>query len=149
MPQAPSLRGKICLLLGVVASSLLTPKIAAESADPWATLRGCLSVLDRFATCRSDKTFGTFVERWMETETAGPVAPRKEVERRLRWWMRPVGRREQCAIWARRPGAAEHVGEGSPLAKSARSDAATCEEFARAIDKDKWIPTALVDARQD
>jgi hypothetical protein len=122
---------------------------AEEQADPWATLRACLVVLDRFAQCSSDEAFGTFVERWIVAESVAPKATRKEIERRLRWWMRPVGRREQCAIWTRRAGAGAHVGEASPLKKASESKGVTCEELAQKIEKDRWIPAALIDARQD
>ena len=137
----------VLAVVALVATAAESP--AEQNADPWATMRGCLGVLDRFATCSSNKTFATFIEKWAAAEGAGQKASRKEIERRLRWWMRPTGRREQCAIWARRTGAREHVGEGSPLAKAAGTGAATCEDFGRTIDKDGWIPAGLVDARQE
>jgi hypothetical protein len=146
----PSSRCKGTILSFALMALAPTPETpAADGSDPWSTVRGCLVVLDRFAGCSSDKAMAAFVERWIAGDKAADKAARKEIERRLRWWMRPVGRREQCAIWARRAGAPEHIGEASALAKSAATAAVSCEQYGRAIDKDAWIPAALIDVKQD
>ena len=109
-------------------------------------------MLGRFASCCG----GQEVPR-----PAGPLggrcraAPERkaspaEIARRLKSWARADGRRAQCATWARRAGAPEHIGEGSPLAQlAAQGKAVPCEAFARKIDEDGWVPAALVDARID
>ncbi len=149
MPRAPIRLPWIVVLVAAGGVSLTRPTPAAEKEDPWATLRGCIGILERFAGCSSDEKFAAFVERWKATQPAGEKATDKEIESRLHWWMRPPGRREQCAIWARRTGAPAHVGETSDLAKSAADKGISCEQIAGRIDKDGWIPTALVDARSD
>ena len=84
---------------------------------------------------------------------AGPPerkASPAEIARRLKSWTRADGRRAQCATWARRAGAPEHIGEGSPLALlAAQGKAVPCEDFARKIDEGGWLPAALIDARVD
>ncbi len=119
-----------------------------RAPNPWATLRGCLAILERFDQCAADKAFKAFIDRWVAAEAASK-ATAAEIRRRLEAWSKAAGRREQCAIWARRGGAPEHLGETSALATSARSRSAPCDRYAREIDKDAWVPRALVDARMD
>jgi hypothetical protein len=146
------------LILPIVAAALAVPDgtMRAQPAgppgappDPWATMRGCQSVLGRFASCGADKQFRAQRDRWVAAGAADKAAA-AEAGRRLKSWTRARGRRAQCAAWARREGAAEHVGEGAPLAQlAARGSAVPCPEFARKLDEDGWLPAALVDARID
>lgn len=132
-----------------VTSAMADPQQAPP--DPWATLRGCQVVLGRFASCSADKKFRAQRDKWVAAP--GPLdrkASAAEIARRLKSWARADGRRAQCATWARRAGAPEHIGEGTPLAQlAAQGKAVSCEAFARKMDEDGWVPAALVDARID
>jgi hypothetical protein len=157
------MRGKFAPVLALpIVLSLAAPggaNLASARADaqptpapdPWATLRGCQAVLGRFASCSADKKFRAHRDRWVAA--AAPMdrkASPAEITRRLKSWARGDGRRAQCATWARREGASEHVGEGTPLAlMAAQGKAVPCETFARKIGEDGWIPAALVDSRID
>jgi hypothetical protein len=132
------------------ASALADPQ-PPPAPDPWATMRGCQSVLGRFASCSADKKFRAHRDRWVAAPSSmDRKATSAEIARRLKSWARADGRRAQCATWARRAGAPEHIGEGTPLAQlAAQGKSIPCEAFARKIDEDGWVPAALVDARID
>jgi hypothetical protein len=151
---APILALPIALSLAAPTGATMADPQPPATADPWATMRGCQAVLGRFASCGADKKFRAQRDRWVAA--AGPPgAPERkaspaEIARRLKSWPRADGRRAQCATWARRAGAPEHIGEGTPLAQlAAQGKAVSCEAFARKIDEDGWVPAALVDARID
>jgi hypothetical protein len=113
-------------------------------------MRGCQKVLERFVRCGSDRSFQAYRNKWVAATPPGMKAAPKEIARRLKAWGKAAGRREQCATWARRLGAPEHLGEGSPLAQLAASGGdVACDHFARKLDEDGWVPAALIDARRD
>jgi hypothetical protein len=132
------------------AATLADPQ-PAPPPDPWATLRGCQVVLGRFASCGADKKFRAQRNRWVAAPAAlDRKASPAEIARRLKSWTRAQGRRAQCATWARRAGAPEHIGEGSPLAQlAAQGKLVPCDAFARKLEEDGWVPAALIDARID
>ena len=135
---------------GIHRGGYASPDASKAAPDPWATLRGCVPVVERFAACSPVTSFQAYRARWLAADAGGKKVPAKEIQRRLAALMSPNGRREQCAIWARRPGAAEHVGEGSALARAAAErDRTTCKGFASMLDADGWVPAPLIDARAD
>jgi hypothetical protein len=148
---APILALPVLLSLAALGGATKAAPQPPATADPWATMRGCQAVLGRFASCGSDKKFRAQRDRWVAAP--GPLdrkASAAEIARRLKSWSRADGRRAQCATWARRAGAPEHIGEGTPLAQlAAQGKAVPCEAFARKMDEDGWVPAALVDARID
>jgi hypothetical protein len=113
------------------------------TADPWSTVRGCLEVLGRCVDCSSDRVFTNILVA--APDAGNPWPSKKQIERRLWEWSKPDGRRGQCAVWTRRPGADEHIGEQSRLADLARDTNLRCSGFARAIQEDRWILLAIVD----
>jgi hypothetical protein len=132
------------------ATAMADPQPPAPP-DPWATLRGCQTVLGRFASCGADRKFRAHRDRWVAAPSSlDRKASPAEITRRLKSWTRARGRRAQCATWARRAGADEHIAEGAPLARlAAQGKAVSCETLALKIDEDGWLPAALVDARID
>src|SRR5262245_13273527 len=112
---APVLALPIVLSLSAPGGATMADPQPPAAPDPWATLRGCQLVLGRFASCSADKKFRAQRDRWVAA--AGPAgAPERkasaaEITRRLKSYARADGRRAQCATWARRAGAPEHIGE--------------------------------------
>jgi hypothetical protein len=156
--RAPALVLPIVLSLLASGAATIAPALAdpqpARPPDPWATVRGCQAVLARFAICSADKSFRAHRDRWVAAPappgaTAGKANP-AVITQRLKSWVKADGRRAQCATWARRAGAPEHIAESTPLAQvAAQGRAVPCEAFARKLDEDGWVPAALVDARID
>jgi hypothetical protein len=122
------------------------PESSAAQADPWATVRGCSAVLERFVTCASDPAVRALKPRWVALADPGKKVAARDIEALLRGWTKPDERRRQCAVWSKRDGAPAHIGEASPLAKLAPDRSATCTRFAQEISDDGWLPKAIVDA---
>jgi hypothetical protein len=156
--RAPALVLPTVLLLAAHGAATIAAAMAdpqpAQPADPWATVRGCQAVLARFAICSVDKRFRAHRDRWVaapapQRATGGKASP-AVITQRLKSWVKADGRRAQCATWARRAGAPEHIAEATPLAQmAAQGRAVPCAVFARKLDEDGWVPAALVDARID
>jgi hypothetical protein len=150
---APGTKTIAAAMSGAMSAAMSDPP-PAPPPDPWATVRGCQAVLARFAICSADKRFRAHRDRWVaapapQAATAGKASP-AVITQRLKSWVKADGRRAQCATWARRAGAPEHIAEGTPLAQvAAQGRAVPCEAFARKLDEDGWLPAALVDARID
>jgi hypothetical protein len=139
------------LVLGL-GSVLLAVDVApvAKPVDPFAVTRGCVAVLDRFVACATDKAFAGYRTRWVTAGAGDKNKTRADIEKRLAGWGKRDARRGQCAIWSRREGAAEHLAEGTALAKlAADRQTISCAAFGKALDEDGWLPTALVDLRSD
>jgi hypothetical protein len=146
------MRPLVCLLLLLAATSSQAsladaPPAApvASEPDPWATMRGCVVVLERFASCASDEAMRGLKPRWLTLADPGKKVDAKEIQAMVHSWAKPDERRRQCAIWTKRDGAPAHVGEGAPLAKLAAEKSTTCVRFAREISDDGWVPKAIVD----
>ena len=141
------------LRLGLgLGSLLLAVDVApvAKPVDPFAVTRGCVTMLDRFVACGADKDFAGHRARWVAAGAGDKKKLRAEIEKRIAGWSKRDARRGQCAIWARREGAAEHLAEGTALAKLAADRTSTsCAAYARALDADGWLPAALGDLRRD
>jgi hypothetical protein len=142
-------RGRLLWSLLLAAISTGFAAQAAEPGvteiDPWATMRGCVAVLDRFVACASDPAVRGAKPRWIALADPGKTVEPKEIDARIRGWAKPDERKRQCAVWTRREGAAAHVGEGSALAKLAATAATTCARLAREIGDDGWLPRAIID----
>jgi hypothetical protein len=144
---APRGRLLCSLLVGVLTGGFAAQAAepAATEGEPWATLRGCVAVLDHLVACASDPAVRGAKPRWLALADPGKTIAPKELDDRLRTWAKPDERRRQCAVWTRREGAAAHVGEGSSLAKLVAASSITCARLVREISEDAWLPKAMVD----
>jgi hypothetical protein len=143
-------RAVLCVALSLAglggASFVHAAEPAAAEGDPWATMRGCVIVLERFSGCGSAEPLRALKPRWVTLADPGKKVDAKDLEALIKSWSKSDERKRQCAIWTKREGATAHVGEGSPLAKLAAEKGTTCVRFAREIGNDPWLPKALVDA---
>jgi hypothetical protein len=113
------------------------------SADPWATMRGCTRILERTTSCRTDHSFKLVVTSWCDGNTV-PSLSEKQLHGRLQSWRKADARRLSCAVWTGQPGASDHVGERSALARLAASDA-TCDTFNHQLARATWLRARVAD----
>jgi hypothetical protein len=109
----------------------------SATGDPWSTMRGCTSVLERMVDCRKDASFKQVVTSWCDTDAVPPLT-KKHLQDRLLSWRKPDTRRLSCAIWTSQPGASEQVGERSPLARLAGRSSA-CGSFNHELTRVTWL----------
>jgi hypothetical protein len=134
-------------LFSLFMTLALAPPNAGEAAvppppaDPFATTRACTKLLTRFVACGNDRAFKKILAQWAAASDLR--LSDKRLQERLRAWAKPDGRRVQCAVWTGREGAADHIGESSPVARVVENKRASCHELGRALDETRWVARAM------